>query len=54
MGAAEIALDSLPLFRLAQSRRAKAYHSIATPKLFEHTCPFGVSHHLTIGGRTEQ
>jgi hypothetical protein len=54
MGAAEIALDSRPLFRLAQSRCPKAYHGIGTPKLFEHTCPFAVSHHPTIGGRTEQ
>src|SRR5580692_13200329 len=40
--------------RPAQSRCPKAYHGVGTPKLFEHTCPFGVSHHLRIGGRTEQ
>jgi len=54
MGATEIALDSSLLFRLAQLRCPKAYHGTAAPKLFEHTCPFGFSHHLTIGGRTEQ
>jgi hypothetical protein len=52
MGTPEIALDSLPQFRLAQSRCPKAYHGIGTPKLFEHTCPFSFSRRLTIDGRT--
>src|SRR5271169_1934751 len=54
MGATEIALDSLPQFRLARSHRPRAYHGIGTPKLFEHTCPFRFSLRLRIGGRTEQ
>jgi hypothetical protein len=52
MGVAEIAIDSLPQFRLAQSRCPRAYHGIGIPKPFEHTCPFSFSHRLTIDGRT--
>src|SRR5271154_1110434 len=54
MGAVEIAIDSQTLFRLARRRSPEAYHALASPKLFEHTCPFRFSHRLRIGGRTEQ
>src|SRR5580704_18519192 len=41
-----------PCIVVSRPHHLTAYHGSATPKLFEHTCPFRFSHRLTIGGRT--